>query len=113
ARTLEIKERCSFALDQLRYRYPSERLPDGTTSSQHLKNLTFEGAHGRYAGAVPDDVTAQLERELALIDELDYCGYFLTMHEIVAWCREQGILCQGRGSAANSAVCYCLGITSI
>lgn len=113
AATGEIAERCTFLLDELRYRYPSEELPRGCTSSQWLKQLTFEGAAGRYGGQVPADVTAQLERELALIDELDYCGYFLTMWEIVRFCEERGILCQGRGSAANSAVCYCLGITAV
>lgn len=113
ARTLEIGHRCTFSLDELRYRYPSERLPEGHTSSQWLKRLTFEGAAERYDGRVPPNVAAQLERELALIDEIGYCGYFLTMWEIVRFCRENGILCQGRGSAANSAVCYCLGITAV
>ncbi len=113
ANTLEIADRCAFNLDEIRYRYPSEKLPDGTTSAQHLRNLTFEGAKGRYRGDIPPDATAQLNKELSLIEDLDYCGYFLTMHEIVTFCREKGILCQGRGSAANSAVCYCLGITAI
>jgi error-prone DNA polymerase len=112
-RTMEIAERCSFSLDELRYRYPSEKLPEGSTSSEWLKQLTFEGAAQRYGGQVPANVAAQLKRELALIDELDYCGYFLTMWEVVRFCKEKGILCQGRGSAANSAVCYCLGITSV
>ena len=106
-------QRCTFSLGELRYRYPSEKLPQGCTSSQWLRQITFEGAAGRYGGEVPPDVAMQLERELALIDELDYCGYFLTMWEIVRFCREKGILCQGRGSAANSAVCYCLGITAV
>jgi error-prone DNA polymerase len=113
ARTVEIAERCSFSLDRLRYRYPSERLPDGTTSSEWLRRLTLDGARERHGGAIPDDTRHQLDRELALVDELDYCGYFLTMYEIVRFCREAGILCQGRGSAANSAVCYCLGITAV
>jgi error-prone DNA polymerase len=113
ARTREIAAECSFSLDELRYRYPSEAMPGGKTSSQWLRELTFEGARWRYGGEVPGDVRAQLDRELSLIDELDYPGYFLTMHEIVRFCREQGILCQGRGSAANSAVCYCLDITAI
>ena len=112
-RTREVAARCRFALDQIRYRYPSEKLPDGTTSSQWLRHLTFEGAAGRYGGTVPPEARAQLDRELDLIDELDYCGYFLTMWEIVRFCREQDILCQGRGSAANSTVCYCLGITAV
>jgi len=117
SRTVEIAERCSFSLDDLRYRYPSERLPDGSTSSQHLRQLVADGAASRYQVAqgatVPDRVQAQLDKELDIIDELDYCGYFLTMHEIVRFCREQDILCQGRGSAANSAVCFCLGITAV
>ena len=113
ARTLEVAARCRFDLGQLRYRYPSERLPDGTTSAEHLRALTLAGADARYHGVVPADVTRQLEAELALIEELDYPGYFLTMFEIVRFCRERGILCQGRGSAANSAVCFCLGITAI
>ncbi|HHN74507.1 MAG TPA: DNA polymerase III subunit alpha [Acidobacteria bacterium] len=112
-RTLEIAGRCRFSLDAIRYRYPSERLPDGTTSAQWLRRLTFEGARWRYGDAVPEAVRSQLEKELAVIEELDYPGYFLTMYEIVRFCREQQILCQGRGSAANSAVCYCLGITAV
>jgi error-prone DNA polymerase len=117
ARTLEVAARCTFSLDSIRYRYPAEKLPSGLTSSQWLRQLTFEGARERCAGAAPPEVppkmAAQLDRELALIDELDYCGYFLTMEEIVRFCRERGILCQGRGSAANSAVCYALGITAV
>ena len=104
---------CTFTFDELRYRYPSERLPDGKTSSQWLRALTLSGARERYDGRIPRPVQQQVERELKLIDALDYCGYFLTMSEIVHFCREQGILCQGRGSAANSAVCYCLGITAV
>lgn len=111
--TNEIASRCTFALAELRYRYPSEHLPDGKTSSQWLRELTFAGARERYGTDIPPNVVAQLDRELALIDELDYCGYFLTMYEIVRFCRSRGILCQGRGSAANSAVCYCLGITAV
>ncbi|MER3457148.1 MAG: error-prone DNA polymerase, partial [candidate division GAL15 bacterium] len=112
-RTLEVAERCSFSLRELRYRYPSEWLPEGYTSGQWLRHLTFEGARARYGGRIPPEVSRQLERELALIEELDYVGYFLTVHDVVAFCRERGILCQGRGSAANSAVCYCLGVTAV
>ena len=112
-RTTEVAARCTFDLGQLRYRYPSEQLPDGTTSAQHLRALTLAGARGRYGGDVPADVMRQIDSELALIEELDYPGYFLTMHELVEFCRRQDILCQGRGSAANSAVCFCLGITAI
>jgi len=113
ARTVEVAERCTFSLAELRYRYPSEKLPDGTTSFEWLRELTMAGARERYQGPAPPEVVHQLERELDLINELDYCGYFLTMWELVLFCREQGILCQGRGSAANSAVCYCLGITAV
>jgi len=115
ARTLELAARATFSLGELRYRYPSERLPGGTTSAAHLRALTYDGAAGRYDGpeAIPPAVRKQLDAELALIEELDYPGYFLTMYEIVSYCRRRGILCQGRGSAANSAVCFCLGITAI
>ncbi len=113
ARTEEIAERCTFSLSEIRYVYPLERLPEGQTSMGWLRRLTLDGARERYGGRVPPEVAAQLDRELALIERLDYGGYFLTMYEIVRFCRERGILCQGRGSAANSAVCYCLGITAI
>ncbi|MAQ18898.1 MAG: error-prone DNA polymerase [Sandaracinus sp.] len=105
--------RCRFGLDDLRYRYPAEALPSGETPESWLARLTHEGARERYDGAVPADVQAQLERELEVITDLEYGGYFLTMHEIVHHCRAEGILCQGRGSAANSAVCFCLGITAV
>jgi error-prone DNA polymerase len=113
ARADRIAETCTFTFDELRYRYPSEALPDGRTSSQWLRELTEDGARKRYDGRVPPQVAKQISKELGLIDTLDYCGYFLTMVEIVRFCREKGILCQGRGSAANSAVCYCLGITAV
>ena len=113
ARTLEVAERCQFSLAQLRYRYPAEAVPEGSCEGDWLRQLTLEGARGRYDGDPPLHVRRQLERELALISELDYGGYFLTMWDIVQFCRRAGILCQGRGSAANSAVCYCLGITAI
>jgi error-prone DNA polymerase len=88
-------------------------MPDGTTSADWLRHLTFQGAHERYQGEIPAEVIDQLEKELAIIETLDYPGYFLTMRDIVKFCRERGILCQGRGSAANSAVCYCLGVTAV
>jgi len=113
ARTLEVADRCTFSLDALRYRYPAERIPDGILEMDWLREKTYEGARERYYGSFPTDVKAQVDRELALIHELDYGGYFLTMWEVVQFCRREGILCQGRGSAANSAVCYCLGITAI
>jgi error-prone DNA polymerase len=113
SRSLEIASRCTFSLGEIRYRYPTERLPDGTTTCAHLRALVEAGARERYPDGVPADVTRQIERELDLIRELEYDGYFLTMWEIVQFCRRHGILCQGRGSAANSAVCYVLGITAI
>ena len=112
-RTLEIADQCAFSLDDVRYRYPEERLPSGRSEQSWLRELTFHGARSRYSGKVPEDVRAQIERELKIIRKLDYGGYFLTMHEIVQYCRQSNILCQGRGSAANSAVCFCLGITAI
>ena len=112
-RTREIAGRCKFSLDEIRYRYPSEKLPSGMTSAEWLRELNQRGAVERYGATLPDEVTRQVTRELDLIEELDYCGYFLTMWEIVQFCRREGILCQGRGSAANSAVCYCLGITAV
>jgi error-prone DNA polymerase len=113
ALTREIAGRCSFSLGSLRYVYPSERLPDGKTSLEWLRELALRGARERQGGEPPPAMLGQIDRELALIDELDYCGYFLTMWEIVQFCRSENILCQGRGSAANSAVCYCLGITAV
>jgi error-prone DNA polymerase len=112
-RSLDIAEQCSFSLDDIRYRYPEEHLPSGQTEQGWLRELTFRGARERYRSKVPSDVRVQIERELQIIRKLDYGGYFLTMHEIVQYCRQQNILCQGRGSAANSAVCFCLGITAI
>ncbi len=113
SRTLEIAERCSFSLDEIRYRYPSEKLPDGTTSAQWLRQQAFNGARWRYGDSIPEKVAMQLDKELEIIEALDYPGYFLTMWEIVEFCRANAILCQGRGSAANSVVCYCLGITAV
>ena len=113
ARTAEIADACDFDLGALRYVYPSERLPAGESEESWLRHLAFRGAARRYPEGLPDDVRAQLERELAVIEDLAYGGYFLTMHEIVEHCAAEGILAQGRGSAANSAVCFCLGITAI
>ena len=112
-RTLAVAERCSFDLTSLRYVYPAEHVPKNRSESDWLRELTYEGARGRYAGEPPEDVRAQIERELTLIHDLDYGGYFLTMWEIVQFCRREAIACQGRGSAANSVVCYCLGITAV
>lgn len=113
SRTLEIAARCTFSMARLQYRYPQGELPPGYSAAQWLREQTFRGAKKRYGEQIPKDAREQLQKELSLIEELDYCGYFLTMKEIVDFCREEEILCQGRGSAANSVVCYCLGITAI
>ncbi|MEX1206752.1 MAG: error-prone DNA polymerase [Dongiaceae bacterium] len=113
ARTVEIAERCRFDLDELRYEYPVEAGGDGRPPQQELAHLTRQGAARRYPGGVPDKVEAALAHELGLIDRLGYAPYFLTVHDIVRFARHRGILCQGRGSAANSTVCYCLGITAV
>jgi len=113
ARTLDIAGRCRFSLDELVYQYPQEAAIPGLTPQQALDRLTWEGTEQRYPQGVPDKVQGLLRHELALIQELDYAPYFLTVHSIVQFARSRGILCQGRGSAANSAVCYVLGITSI
>jgi error-prone DNA polymerase len=113
ARTLEIVERCRFSLDELRYEYPDETGPDGLTPQARLERLAWAGAAERYPAGVPDKVRHQIAHELTLVGELGYAPYFLTVHDIVREARARGILCQGRGSAANSAVCYCLGVTSV
>ncbi len=113
ARTGEVATRCTFALDELRYRYPSEWLPARMTTGQWLEKLTWDGAGERFGAGLTEALRARITQELSLIHELDYDGYFLTMWEIVRFCREANILCQGRGSAANSVVCYCLGITAV
>ena len=112
-RSVEIAEACSFSLDELKYEYPDEPVPEGKTPQSHLEDLTWEGAAWRFDGNIPEKVRDTLTREFALIAELDYAPYFLTVHDIVRFARSQGILCQGRGSAANSAVCYCLAITNV
>ena len=113
ARTVEIADRCRFSLEELKYQYPDEVSEPGKTPQQTLAELTFEGADRRYPEGVPDKVTKLLNHELRLIDTLGYAPYFLTVNSIVRYARSRDILCQGRGSAANSAVCYVLGITSI
>jgi error-prone DNA polymerase len=112
-RTVEIVARCRFSLDELAYQYPEEATMPGLTPLQALEKLTFEGAAERYPEDVPNKVAAILTHELGLIEKLGYAPYFLTVNAIVRFARSQDILCQGRGSAANSAVCYVLGITSI
>jgi error-prone DNA polymerase len=111
--TLEVAAHCGFSLDSLRYEYPQEIVPEGHTPASWLRHLAYEGAAVRYPAGLPDAVRAQIEHELALITELAYEPYFLTVADIVRFARGRGILCQGRGSAANSAVCYCIGITEV
>ncbi|MEL6328788.1 MAG: error-prone DNA polymerase [Planctomycetota bacterium] len=143
ARSIEIAERARFCLDGLRYRYPDEVVPEGKSDVQHLRELAYRGAAERYGEAtergsdgatkdrslyalggaglsrdvtgasVPYEVIERIEHELSLIEKLRYAKYFLTVYDIVAYARSRGILCQGRGAAANSAVCYCLGITAV
>ena len=113
ANTLRIAERCQFRLDEIRYEYPAELVPEGMSAGAHLRQLTEAGIRWRWPDGETDAVRAQIEKELSLIGELGYEHYFLTVHDIVRFARSQDILCQGRGSAANSAVCYCLGITEV
>jgi error-prone DNA polymerase len=114
ARTIEIAQRAAgFSLDQIRYEYPEETCPPGRTPQEHLGDLTWEGAAKRYPGGIPEKVRALIEHELVLIGELNYARYFLTVHDLVTYARSIHILCQGRGAAANSAVCYSLGVTSV
>ncbi|MBY8335963.1 error-prone DNA polymerase [Alteriqipengyuania sp. NZ-12B] len=111
----DIADACTFSLDELQYEYPRRAYPDGMTPQQHLEQQTWEGAKWRYSNVIPSKVKTTLEYELGLIGKLDLAPYFLTIKEIVDFARSQTppILCQGRGSAANSAVCFCLGITSV
>lgn len=111
--TIEIADRCHFNLSELKYEYPEELIPEGTTAANHLKQLSWRGAKKRYPNGVPDKVIDLLKHELQLIAEMDYEAYFLTVYDIVRFARSRGILCQGRGSAANSVVCFCLGVTSV
>jgi error-prone DNA polymerase len=113
AETMRFAERITFSLDQLKYQYPDEPVPPGKTAQQHLEDLTWAGVQTYFAGQIDDTLRATLRKELDLIAELKYAHYFLTVHDIVHYARSQHILCQGRGSAANSAVCYVLGITSV
>ncbi|MHA6689175.1 error-prone DNA polymerase [Devosia sp. A449] len=114
AETQRFIERIEFSLEQLEYNYPEETVGNGETAQQTLERLTWAGAAKRFAGGVPDDIADNIRTELQLIDEKFYAAYFLTVHDIVHYARyEKGILCQGRGSAANSTVCYCLEITEV
>jgi error-prone DNA polymerase len=113
AETMRFAGRITFSLDQLKYQYPDEPVPPGKTAQQHLEDLTWAGAEKYFPGEVNEMLRAVLRKELDLIAELKYAHYFLTVHDIVRYARSQKILCQGRGSAANSAVCYVLGVTSV
>jgi error-prone DNA polymerase len=113
AETVAVARECHFSLDELRYEYPHELVPAGETATSHLRNLTEKGARRRWPGGVPEAERVAIDKELALIAELRYEPYFLTVQDIVAYARGKHILCQGRGSAANSLVCYCLGVTAV
>ncbi len=111
--TLRLSEALTFSLDELRYEYPDEQVEGFSNAQEALAHLAYEGAKQRYPAGVPDKVRAAIAHELALIAQLAYAPYFLTVHDIVRYARSQGILCQGRGSAANSAVCFCLSVTEV
>jgi error-prone DNA polymerase len=113
AETMRFADKIDFSLDQLKYQYPDEPVPPGKTAQGHLEDLTWAGVDTYFGGKIDDKLRATLKKELTLIAELKYAHYFLTVHDIVHYARSQNILCQGRGSAANSAVCYVLGITSV
>jgi error-prone DNA polymerase len=113
AETMRFANKIDFSLDQLKYQYPDEPVPPGKTAQGHLEDLTWAGVQTYFGGDIDDKLRATLKKELALIAELNYAHYFLTVHDIVRYARSQNILCQGRGSAANSAVCYVLGVTSV
>ncbi len=111
--SVRIAERCTFSMDELRYEYPEDLVPPHLTPSEYLKQLTLAGAAERWPDGIPEETLTLVQEELALIAELKFEHYFLTVQDIVQFARSQGILCQGRGSAANSAVCYCLHITEV
>jgi error-prone DNA polymerase len=111
--SVALASRCSFRLSELKYEYPQEIVPPGETPASHLRKLTYAGVPRRWPDGLPQAIGQQIERELALIEKLKYEPYFLTVADIVRWAREQDILCQGRGSAANSVVCFCLGVTEV
>ena len=113
AETDAIARECHFCLDELRYEYPHELVPEGHTPTSHLRKLTEEGARRRWPEGVPEKERIEIDKELALIAALRYEAFFLTVEDIVRFARERGILCQGRGSAANSRVCYCLGVSAV
>jgi len=111
--TVRVAQRCTFSLDDLKYEYPDEVVPAGYDAATYLREQTYIGAHRRFPAGIPVDVQSQIEHELQLIVELHYEPYFLTVYDLVQFARGRNMLCQGRGSAANSAVCYCLGITEV
>lgn len=111
--TRELTYACQFKLDELRYEYPAEITTDGRTPQEELTHLAWAGAHNCYGATIPDKVVQAITKELAFVEQVNYAPYFLTVYDIVRFARSQGILCQGRGSAANSTVCYVLGITSV
>ncbi|WP_194867667.1 error-prone DNA polymerase [Pseudoalteromonas sp. PPB1] len=113
AESLRIAKQCTFDLESLRYQYPAELVPEGKTAMQHLRELVEVGQRRRFAQGIPDEIAQTIDKELALIEELDYPYFFLTIHDLVCFARSKGILYQGRGSAANSVVCYCLEITAV
>ena len=110
-RTWEVADACRFSLDTLKYVYPDEITSEGRTPMEELIYLTREGAKQLFGERVPENIEANIRHELAFIGQMNYPAYFLTVYDVVRYARRQGILCQGRGSAANSTVCYCLGIT--
>ena len=111
--TMRFLKRITFTLDEIKYEYPHEAVPEGMSPQDYLEILTWQGAERHYPQGIPAEVRATLAKEFALIRERNYAAYFITVHDIVVFARSVGILCQGRGSAANSAVCYCLGVTSV
>lgn len=113
AETLKVAARCDFNLDELAYQYPAEVIPEGESATSYLRKLTYQGAGRRWPDGIPASINTQIERELELISELKYEHYFLTVADVVMFARSRGILCQGRGSAANSVVCFCCGITEV
>ena len=113
AQTVRFADRVQFTLKDLKYNYPHEPVPPGKTADGHLRELTWQGAAERYPDGIPDKIRATLEKELAVIAKQNYAHYFLTVRDLVAYAREKKILCQGRGSAANSAVCYAIGVTAV
>src|SRR5690606_6652056 len=109
--TQEIAEACQFSLDSLKYVYPEEITSEGRTPQEELTYLTWQGAKERFGDVIPEKIKTTIKDELTFMENKNYASYFLTVYDYVRFAKEQGILCQGRGSAANSVVCYCLGIT--